>query len=164
MSNSSIWLIGRNQSGDTILGYSGPESDGNEVALRIPQSSCITEASPSDCLMSYAGHSFGGCLTTLQRCSRCILQPSFLSQLGWMVLILVFRFVIFYVSSKSDWNKFNALHRIYFDDTSSLKSFWSLCNVLYMVLWAQSAETVKYILCISAECSRYDPKLARLQS
>ena len=34
-------------------GQSGPESDGNEGELHIPQSSSITEASPSDCLVSY---------------------------------------------------------------------------------------------------------------
>ena len=34
----------------------GPESDGNEGVLRIPQSSSITGASPSDFLMSYPGH------------------------------------------------------------------------------------------------------------
>ena len=28
--------------------------------LRIPQSFCITGTSPSDCLVSYLGHSFGG--------------------------------------------------------------------------------------------------------
>ena len=30
--------------------------------------------SASDCLVSYPGHSLGGCLTPLQRCSQCILQ------------------------------------------------------------------------------------------
>ena len=42
----------------------------------FPQSSSITEASPSDCLVSYPGHSLGGLdLTHLQRSSLCILQP-----------------------------------------------------------------------------------------
>ena len=36
---------------------SGPGSDGNEGALCIPQSSGITDASPSDYLVSYPGHS-----------------------------------------------------------------------------------------------------------
>ena len=31
----------------------GPESDGNEAVLRIPQRSRITEGSQSDCLMAY---------------------------------------------------------------------------------------------------------------
>ena len=38
--------------------------DGNEGVLCIPQSSSITGTSPSDCLVSYAGHSLGvGVLT-----------------------------------------------------------------------------------------------------
>ena len=56
MSNSSIWPIDRTLSGATTLSQSGPRSDGNEVILCIPQSSSITGASPSDCLMLYAGH------------------------------------------------------------------------------------------------------------
>ena len=45
-------------SGATTPGYSGPKSDGNEGVLCIPQSSSIIEASPSDCLVSYAGQSY----------------------------------------------------------------------------------------------------------
>ena len=47
-------------SGATTPGQSGPGSDGNEGVLRIPQSSSIAGTSPSDCLVSYPGHSFGG--------------------------------------------------------------------------------------------------------
>ena len=36
----------------TTPGQSGPGSDGNEGVLCIPQSSSITETSPSDCLVS----------------------------------------------------------------------------------------------------------------
>ena len=55
---------------------SGPGSDGNEGVLRIPQSSSITGTSPSDCSVSYPGHSLGWRgLIPLQRCSQCILQP-----------------------------------------------------------------------------------------
>ena len=46
-------------SGATTPGQSGPECDGNEGVLCIPQSSCITEASSSDCLISYLVHSLG---------------------------------------------------------------------------------------------------------
>ena len=42
---------------DMIL--SEPGSDGNEGICCIPQSSSITEASPSDCLVSYPGHLLG---------------------------------------------------------------------------------------------------------
>ena len=40
-------------------GQSGPGSNANEEVLCIPQSSSITETSPSDCLVSYPGHSLG---------------------------------------------------------------------------------------------------------
>ena len=45
-------------SGASTSVQSGPGSDGNDVVLRITQSSSITEASLSDCLMSYPRHSF----------------------------------------------------------------------------------------------------------
>ena len=44
-------------SGATTPDQSGPGRDGNEGVLHIPQSSSITITSPSDCLLSYAGHS-----------------------------------------------------------------------------------------------------------
>ena len=53
MSNSSIWPIDRTQ------GQSGPGSDGSERVLRIPQIFSITEALPSDSLVSYPGYSWG---------------------------------------------------------------------------------------------------------
>ena len=59
MWNSSIWPIDRTLSGTTTQGLSGPGSDGNEGVLCIPQSSSITEASPSDCLALYLGHLLG---------------------------------------------------------------------------------------------------------
>ena len=43
-------LIGH-LSGATTLGQIGPGSDGNKEVLYIHQSSSITEASPSDCLV-----------------------------------------------------------------------------------------------------------------
>ena len=53
-------------SGATILGQSGRGSNGNNGLLRIPQSSSITETSPSDCLVSYPRHSLRGGPTPLQ--------------------------------------------------------------------------------------------------
>ena len=47
-----IWLI------DKTLYHSGPESNVNEGLLRISQNS-KAGTSPSDCLMSYPGHSLG---------------------------------------------------------------------------------------------------------
>ena len=50
---SSIQLIDRARSSATIPDQSGPGSNGNEGVLYIPQTSIITETSPSDCLVSY---------------------------------------------------------------------------------------------------------------
>ena len=55
----------------STLGQSGPGSDGNKGVPSTHQSSSITEASLSDCLVSYAGRLF---FTPLQRSNRCILQ------------------------------------------------------------------------------------------
>ena len=59
MSNISFWFIDRTLSDATIEAQSGPGSDDNEGVLCIPQSSSITWASPSDCLVSHPGHSLG---------------------------------------------------------------------------------------------------------
>ena len=49
-------------SGATTPGQRGPGSNGNEGVLHIPQSSSIAGTSPSDCFVSYPGHSLrGGC-------------------------------------------------------------------------------------------------------
>ena len=75
MSNNSIWPIDRTLSGAITLDQSGPGSNGNEGLLCIPQSSSITGASSSKCLMSYLRTLIGwGGLTLLHRCSWCILQ------------------------------------------------------------------------------------------
>ena len=73
---NSILAIDRTLPGAATPGQSKPGSDGNKGVLRIPQSSSITEISPSDCLVLYPEHSLrGGGLTPLQRSSRYILQP-----------------------------------------------------------------------------------------
>ena len=64
----------RSLSGATIPAPSEPASNSNEAVLCYPQCPSITWTSPSDCLVSYAGHSLGWGLTLLQRCIRCILQ------------------------------------------------------------------------------------------
>ena len=67
----SLCPIERTQSGAKTTAQSGPRSNGHGGVLRIPQSSSITEASSSDCLVLYTGHSLGN-LILLQRSSRCI--------------------------------------------------------------------------------------------
>ena len=59
MSNTFIWSIDRTLSGATTPGQSGPGSDVNEGVLRIHHSSSIMGALPSDCLLTYPGHSLG---------------------------------------------------------------------------------------------------------
>ena len=59
MWNSFVWPIDRTLSGATNPGQSGHGSNGNEEVLHIPQSSSITGVSPSDCFVSYLGHSLG---------------------------------------------------------------------------------------------------------
>ena len=56
---SSIWPIDMALSDTTTPDQSGPGSDGNEEVPCFPQSSNITGTLPSDCLVSYPGHSFG---------------------------------------------------------------------------------------------------------
>ena len=48
--------------GATTSGHGGRGSDSTEGVLHIPQSYSITGASPSDCLVSYPGHSLVGFL------------------------------------------------------------------------------------------------------
>ena len=57
-SNSSIWLIDGTLSSVTTPSQSGRGSNGNDGILHVPQSSRI-EASSSDCVVSYPGHSLG---------------------------------------------------------------------------------------------------------
>ena len=76
MQFSSILSLDRALSGATILGQSGPGNNDNKEVLCIPQSLSITGTSLSDCLVSYPGHSFGGGLTPLQRCSVYSTAPT----------------------------------------------------------------------------------------
>ena len=55
--SSSIEPIDRALLGATTPGLSGTGSDSNEGVLCIPQSSSTIGTTPSDCLVSYSGHS-----------------------------------------------------------------------------------------------------------
>ena len=52
MLNSPIWPIDKTLSGATTSALSGPEGNGNEGVLYIPQIA-KAGASPSDCFVSY---------------------------------------------------------------------------------------------------------------
>ena len=64
-----------------ILGQSGPGSHGNEGVLHIPQSPCITGTSPSDCFVSYPGHSLGVSYPSAEKQSVYSTDPANLSNL-----------------------------------------------------------------------------------
>ena len=83
---SSIWPIDRTLSGATTPDQSGPGSDSNEEVLHISQTSNITGASPSDCLVSYPGHSLAG---------------------GWGVLTPSAEMQSVYSTAPADWVTFN---------------------------------------------------------
>ena len=64
MSNNSIWPRDRTLSG---VSTPGSGSNGNERVFCIPRGSSITGASPSNCLVSYPGPSFGSGVLPLCR-------------------------------------------------------------------------------------------------
>ena len=63
MQFNSILPMDMALSGATTRGQNGPGSDGNEGVHRFPQNSSIIRTSPSDCLLSYIGHSLVGGLS-----------------------------------------------------------------------------------------------------
>ena len=65
--------------GATTPGRSGPGSDGNKGVLGIPQSTRITGASPSDCLVSYPGQSLAVVLLHSRDTVSVFYSPSQLS-------------------------------------------------------------------------------------
>ena len=85
----------------TTSSQSRPGSNGNKELLRIPQSSSITEASPSDSLMSYPRHSFGEFYTSAEMESvYCIVSADWVTEIwrfGFVYLVAHFTFVYNYV-------------------------------------------------------------------
>ena len=76
MSNSFILPIDRTLSDPTTPGQSGPGGNRNEGVLRIPQSSRITKASPSDYLVSYPGQSLGASYSSAKVPSVYFITPA----------------------------------------------------------------------------------------
>ena len=72
---STFQLINRTLLNATTSGQSGPGSNGNERVFHIPQSSSITEASPSVCLVSYPRHSLGGVLPLCREALNVFYSP-----------------------------------------------------------------------------------------
>ena len=97
MSTCSLWPIERTLSGVATPGLRGPRINANERVLCIPQSSSITGASLSDCLISYPGQSLPGRFTPLQGYSRYFNSPSQLG-LQWkcnsFLCVFFFKFTV----------------------------------------------------------------------
>ena len=109
MSNSSIWPIDRTLSGATTLGQSGPGSDGNEGVLHFPQISSISGTSPSDCLVSYTGHSWGvlrlcrvGVFCSPSRPDKRILGNRFV-RLSLKSPIYIFKMLLCFLRKECTW-------------------------------------------------------------
>ena len=69
-------------SGATTLGLNAPGTNGNEGVLCIPQSSSITGTSPSDCSVSYPGHSLRGSYHSVEKQSMYFTAP-----VGWVIVL-----------------------------------------------------------------------------
>ena len=77
-------------------GQSGPGSNGNEGVFCIPQSPSITRSSPSDCLVSYPGHSWVGwgerVLPLCKGAVSVFYSPSWLGNIIWKTMFLELRY------------------------------------------------------------------------
>ena len=113
--NSSTWTIDEILTGTATLGQSKPGSNGNEEILHIPKNS-RTEASPSDGLASYPGHSLEeGVPTPLQRCSWHILQ----SQITGLTIIDTNIYI--YIERETNKNFFKELFYYYTESIIKLQ-------------------------------------------
>ena len=74
--NQTNQPIDRALSSTTILGKIDLGAMAMKRALRISQSSSITGTSPSDCLVSYLGHSLGGVLPLCREAVGVFSSPS----------------------------------------------------------------------------------------
>ena len=70
-------------SGATTPGQSGPGSDGNEGVLHIPQNFNLNRTSPSDCLVSYPGHSLEGSYPSAEKQSVYPTAPVNRAMIYW---------------------------------------------------------------------------------
>ena len=77
--------IDRALSGATIPGQSGPGSNGNEGVPPYSPKLSITGTSPTDCLVSYTGHSLVGGVLPFCRGAVCVFySPRRLSKQFWI--------------------------------------------------------------------------------
>ena len=157
-------------------GQSGPGSNGNEGVLRIPQSSSIAGTSPSDCLVSNLGHSFGFFYPTAEKQSVYSTAPAdwansnawpgtasicYTGNSYWMLLLFTnvyyHRLLILYICIQRQRHNHNIYHHYHiaevFKATSCIGtellytvSCWSSC--LSSSMWRNPQEYVacKFVL------------------
>ena len=101
-------------SGATTPGQSGPGSNGNEGVLRISQSSSIAGTSPSDCLVSYPGHSLGGSYPSAEVQSVYSTAPA-----DWAIHRVKCQTVLFQIIQFSISTQFRRQKQFYFEQFSS---------------------------------------------
>ena len=100
---SSIWLIDMTPSGAIAPSQSGTGSDGNKGVLRIPQSSSIARASPSDYSMSSPRHSLGESHPSTEMQSVYSAAPAdqaihILSEITWTIWLLYYNNMCLHLS------------------------------------------------------------------
>ena len=82
---SSICPIDRTLIGALTSDQNRPRSDDNKVVLHIPQSSSITEASLSDCLVSYQRYSLGESYPSAEMQSMYTSVPADWAKIIWLL-------------------------------------------------------------------------------
>ena len=120
-------------------GQSGPWSDGNEGVLRIPQNSNITGTSPSDCLVSFPGHSLAGSYPSAEKQSVYSTVPADLAtlledyvgrrkvliKLVWMVHSnrIRFTFLLLLLFPKRIFPHSHMIYQLFLSNTNNLHIF-----------------------------------------
>ena len=77
----------RSLSGATTPGQSGPGNNGNKGMLRIPQSASINGTSPSDCFVSYPGHSLEQSYASAEKQSVYSTAPADSATYHWETIL-----------------------------------------------------------------------------
>ena len=94
---NSIWPIERTVPCDTNLSPSAPGNNGNDRSFCILRISSITGTSPSDCLESYLGHSFGGGYPSVEEQSVYFAALADWTTINRRIRILLYIYIYIYI-------------------------------------------------------------------
>ena len=143
MQFSSIWPIDKVLSGATTPSQSRAGNDGNEGVLHIPPNSSITETSPSDCLVSYLGHSLEGSYSSAKVQSVYFTAPA-----DWAIQVRVNLGVIAMkvYTTFPRYSELESHHRMQYNgDTFSYPSVGNIVSIFYTPPTRQLNEREHYI-------------------